>query len=945
VGATAFVSHKLPILLYTGAKLMTITLEHGHSHFTSFSYVGYGLLCVTILRDLPTGYQFGQLAMDLAEQFDNSVIRGQVNHVYGNFIHPWFHHHRESLKYCERAIHLGLDGGDLEYASYGMYWLVETAIIIGTPLAELYDMAKRYRNLIQQLNPFMYHYFFEPRVWQMMLNLLGQTRHSMTLDSDNFSEVTFLAGYQPPSQPYISMNFTKLIQLYRFGAYQEAKPWLAQAEMVMSIISSRTVELAEYAFYVGLLACALYETEAEQPHYLGIIRKQLALFEHWASHCEANFLHKKWLIEAEQARILGDDKAAMNLYDQAIASAKAHEYLNNEALANELAAKFWLTQDKPRFAALYLREAHYAYQRWGAVAKVQQLEELYPELRVQGGRSSSGETLSAATNRTGSHMLDLASVMKASQAISGEIKLAGLLEKMMRIVVENAGAERGLLILCNDDNNWLLQASYELGVMNEELKNRHHLVEVLQAIPIEATHEQEDNPKVSLAILRYVSRSQTALVLNDVRQEAQFAQTDYVKKCQPKSILCVPMMNQGVVMGFIYLENNLSTYTFTPERVEVVQLLGTQATISLHNVQTIALQAEQERLRIENELLGKLNADKDKFFSIVAHDLRGPFTPLLGNSELLMEMVEELSPQDIKEMSTSINRSARAAFGLLESLLMWARLQMGRMEYQPELVILRKIAQQTVDVLGAVAESKRIQLVNNVAPEVVVYADDNMSNTVIRNLTNNALKFTPIGGQVTISAQLGIRNEELGIKNEVTPHSQFLIPHYVEVWVADTGVGMSEEVRQKLFKLDQHVTTLGTGNEKGTGLGLIICQEMVEQGGGQIWVESELGRGTTVKFTVPLHQWDGAGLETAREAEVRWETETEEVVEWVLPAADQLHQFYQFATMGKMLALERAAHAMSTDDETLLPFAHHLIELARGFEDEKLIQLLRRYIS
>jgi signal transduction histidine kinase len=264
-------------------------------------------------------------------------------------------------------------------------------------------------------------------------------------------------------------------------------------------------------------------------------------------------------------------------------------------------------------------------------------------------------------------------------------------------------------------------------------------------------------------------------------------------------------------------------------------------------VQTIALQAEQERLRIENEMLGKLNADKDKFFSIMAHDLRGPFTPLLGNAELLMMTADRLPPKDIKEMSATIYRSARNALGLLEGLLTWARLQMGRMEYQPLPLDLQDMVQQTVRVLREVAEAKGIRLLNQVSPDVGVYADGNMLNTVLRNLINNAFKFTPIGGQVTVSTQLRIKNYELGVGHEE------LSPNYLEVSIADTGVGMSAETQQKLFKLDQYVTTVGTANEKGTGLGLIICREMITKCGGQIWVESEVGRGTVVKFTLQLY--------------------------------------------------------------------------------------------
>jgi len=309
----------------------------------------------------------------------------------------------------------------------------------------------------------------------------------------------------------------------------------------------------------------------------------------------------------------------------------------------------------------------------------------------------------------------------------------------------------------------------------------------------------------------------------------------------------VPMVIEGEAIGVLTVDS-FTAHKYMATDLAVLQLFANHAAAAIRNARLYSW------VQGVNQQLAKSNADKDKFFSIVAHDLRGPFLPLLGNLELMTEMTEDLTPQDVLEMSAAAHRSARRVYELLENLLHWARLQMGRMEYQPEQLALHDLTQQTVHVLSEVAESKGIRLLNEVPSEVMVFADSNMLDTVIRNLTNNALKFTSKGGQVTISTQLRIRNYELGIESEesLIPNSQFVIPNYIEVSIADTGVGMSEIMRQKLFKIDEHITTMGTGKETGTGLGLIICQEMVVKSGGRIWVESELGVGTTVRFTVPL---------------------------------------------------------------------------------------------
>ena len=237
-------------------------------------------------------------------------------------------------------------------------------------------------------------------------------------------------------------------------------------------------------------------------------------------------------------------------------------------------------------------------------------------------------------------------------------------------------------------------------------------------------------------------------------------------------------------------------------------------------------------LQEANLALSKLNADKDKFLSIISHDLRGPFNIVLGNTQLLIKKLDSMSKTDIQDATYSIYSGARAAYNLLENLLTWSQMQRaGGIEFRPEPIELRGLAHETLEVLEQTAAQKGIGMRNLIAPGLWVQADQHMLETVIRNLTSNALKFTPRGGQVTLAARAN--------------------GAVVNVSVKDTGVGISPADVAKLFRLDAQHTTLGTEKERGSGLGLIICKEMAERNGGQITVESELGSGTTVEFTVP----------------------------------------------------------------------------------------------
>jgi signal transduction histidine kinase len=244
---------------------------------------------------------------------------------------------------------------------------------------------------------------------------------------------------------------------------------------------------------------------------------------------------------------------------------------------------------------------------------------------------------------------------------------------------------------------------------------------------------------------------------------------------------------------------------------------------------------EEEKARV----LAETNASKDKFFSIVAHDLKGPFQSLLGGLELLGEIIDTYSADEIKMRIESTYRSAENVYSLLDNLLRWSRMQMARIKHKPMSLDLKEAVNLNFWLLTSTASNKNITLHNGLKDPVMVFADEDMLHTVLRNLLANAIKFTPPGGTITVSAC-------------IKSWSSSNCPEFVEVAVADNGVGIAAEDLQKLFKLSTHHSTAGTAAEHGTGLGLIICQEMVVLNGGEIWVESAVGHGTTVKFTLPL---------------------------------------------------------------------------------------------
>ena len=271
------------------------------------------------------------------------------------------------------------------------------------------------------------------------------------------------------------------------------------------------------------------------------------------------------------------------------------------------------------------------------------------------------------------------------------------------------------------------------------------------------------------------------------------------------------------------------------------QRIKLEEVVTQLNAKNEALETEISQRQRAEAALRKANSDKDRLFSIISHDLRSPFNIILGNTRLMTEITDELSQDDIQSMAESIYKSARAVFDLLENLLTWSLIQQERIKYEPQPVDLCELGNNTVTLLEEMASKKEIRLENAIKSELVAYADKQMNDIIIRNLTANALKFTPPKGQVTLLAHQNGAYTDNGKAG------------MIEVSVIDTGVGVGQEDIDKLFRSDVHHTTPGTANETGTGLGLMLCQEMVAQNGGRIWVESEEGQGTTVKFIVPAN--------------------------------------------------------------------------------------------
>ncbi|AFY81995.1 AAA family ATPase [Oscillatoria acuminata] len=586
-----------PLVLLRMAGLF---LQYGNTSQAPGGYGAYAILLCGVENDLESGYEFGLLSLNLQERLNVKEIETKTLHIFNTFIRHWKEPVRNSIKNFLQAYQSGLETGDILYGGWALWMYCVHSYWAGEELLQVNAAISTYSDEIIKLKQAIALRWMES-FRESVFNLLTSTEEPWTLNSDTFDESSQLLSYQQAGDRIaLCLSYLNKIMLcYLFERFPEAAENVALGEEYVGMaIAMHTVPL--FNFYDSLTHLALYP-DASEPEQQRILEKVTANQEKmqlWAQHAPMNYLHKYYLVEAERARVLCNPSDARDYYDRAIALAKENEYLNEEALAYELAARFYIGRNIPHLARFYLVEAHYAYQRWGATAKVKHLETRYPQLLELRTSTSSKLSTTTTSGSSSGETLDIATVLKASQAISSEIQLNKLLAQLLTLAIENAGAQKGVLIL--SDNN-------QLKIEAAKLPDRE--VQILESLPLETGNF------VPPAIINYVARTQENVILANATQEGIFTSEPYILQQQTQSLLCAAIVNQGKLIGILYLENNLATGAFTQERIELLQVISAQAAISLENAQlyrtledkvierTAQLAEANEEISALNELL------------------------------------------------------------------------------------------------------------------------------------------------------------------------------------------------------------------------------------------------------------------------------------------------------------------------------------------------------
>ncbi|MBD2438083.1 AAA family ATPase [Nostoc sp. FACHB-110] len=576
-------------------KQVELSLQYGNANTSVIGYVYYGLLLCALLEDFSTGYEFGQLAIQLCEQHNDKEFYGRTLVLVHFYITFSTHHTKETLAPLQAAYSHGLEVGDLVFAGFGGFTYCLNSFLTGQPLNELIENIYIYSQGIQQIGQQTAGNFLKS-CQQTVLNLLGKANNPVVLTGEVMDEAEMLATLQEIGDKS-GLWFLLTHKIYLcvlFGEYVQALEIVQQAKQYLGG-GTGTLSVPLVYFYESL---ALLATSGDSQ----TIAANQQILQKRAFYAPMNFQHQYDLIQAEQHRVLGQKIEAMELYDRAIAGAKANGYIQEEALANELAAKFYIDWGKETVAQAYMQQAYYCYAHWGAKAKTDNLEEVYAHLLQHilqrrkilnlDPQATIAKTTIAPYNRQSSSTshsttfadsLDFGLILKASRVLLGAIELEELIKNLMQVLLQHSEAQKIALIL-PEKTNWIVAA----------VANVNHVEQ-----PVFSPHTLDSSTDVPIKMVYAVKHTLQPIIIHNITTETAWMADSYIQQHLPKSIVCSPIINQGKLIGILYLENRLTTEVFTSDRIEILNLLCAQAAISLENaglyqdLQNYARQLEQ----------------------------------------------------------------------------------------------------------------------------------------------------------------------------------------------------------------------------------------------------------------------------------------------------------------------------------------------------------------
>ncbi|MFY0582550.1 trifunctional serine/threonine-protein kinase/ATP-binding protein/sensor histidine kinase [Cystobacter fuscus] len=817
-------------------EMMKLCLLHGNAREAPIFYSIYGATLANRLYDVDTGLLYSDAAMVLLERTGARHLKANVHMVRASYILHWKRHLRETLPLLREAILAALEAGDVEFIAYSAMSLSTHGFFAGQSLDELVRENARALELLDEWNLKVGLLAIRP-VQQACFNLMGRSGNPTRLEGEAFDEEAELPAFQATGYNK-GISRIYLLKTVLACYFRDAALAVAMSEAGEPYVHSHFGQLAylEFNFHQSLALLSAYRgaSEPERVRYLEKVAANQERMKRWAENAPMNSSHRYHLVEAERARVRGDSPAAAGYYEQAIAGARENLYWNEEALCHELEGEFFLSLGRNRLAHDSFREAAMAYGRWGATAKVADLEKRYPEAFERApveARSPLGSNRSVSG--TEGQVLELATVSQAARALSGELLLDPLIERLMRSVLANTSAQRGLLVLARE------------GRLVITAEQRAELASTLRlSEPVEGT------ALLPAAIVHSVARTHESIVLEDALARGLFTQDAHVMERRLRSVSCAPLLHQGELVGILYLEDNSTTGAFTADRLDALRVLCSQAALALRNAFLFAQSEErgqaleqrvEERtreLQTKNEELGRAMAQlrdmqkqlmaQEKLVSLgsltagIAHELKNPLNFINNfavlSAEFAQEMEEELAArpewkgtEELEDVLAQLRQSVEKiqehggrATQIINGMLVHSRERLGTREPSKLNAVLEESVSLSHRAFRAREPDFQLELrtdydprvgeVELVVPEirrVFINVVDNACHALRRKKELSKGAFTP---------RIEVSTRDLG--------------ETVRVRIRDNGTGIPRELRDKVFH--PFFTTKSVGEGPGS---------------------------------------------------------------------------------------------------------------------------------
>jgi predicted ATPase/serine phosphatase RsbU (regulator of sigma subunit) len=576
----------VPVLIFTSIRNM---IAYGYTPQLPYTLAGYSMFLCGAIGDIDGGYPYSELAWAMKDRHESRKESARTSILVELTARHWKVPLRDILQPVQEIYQVGLEVGDIEFATIAAHNYCAHSFYAGKPLKDLIPETKKYSLIIAQYKQET-NFNYNELLRQVMLNLVNDSDDPSLLEGEAYRESEMVPRHVQANEgtALFSIHYYKAIINYLFGNYREArKHSLLAGQYLGNVLGLILVPL--YYFYDALIHSALLGdlSLARELLIRRRIRRDRNRLKKHASHSPENHLHRVLLVEAESARARKSFIRAEELYGRAIDAARESQYLHDFALSQELTGRFYIRRGLRDIGRMFLARARGTYAQWGADAKVKRLDAILgldAEPDGAGAPRAREGAETAAMPRTES--LDLASILQASQSLASEIELRKLLATIMKIITENAGAQRGVLLMAQEGSDALLvEAEYMFD----------GTITVLQGTPLDV------NTSIPLSVINYVNKTGKNLVLDNAFLQGLFMNDPYIIRNRAQSIVCSPIMDKGSRVGIIYLENNITAGAFTTGRLELLKILSSQAAISINNVRYIENEKTNAVLRKEME--------------------------------------------------------------------------------------------------------------------------------------------------------------------------------------------------------------------------------------------------------------------------------------------------------------------------------------------------------